>query len=251
MLESLDEVAAAKEEGRDEPGPATVELTVRSILPLIANNALTGTRGFDRNDNSDERPPALVIDAMRHTKRGVRQLGEVLRAYADGEKSFRAIDAAGNDIIGHDPKNPVRLGDVYLREEYPDPGKVATPKPSGDQPRDIYAQRIHDLQTAIERLDVLRGQVKACHEHNGTVLTELIGVDYRACQKWLGIINDFAKDLAVWEKADINYNGRRHDDTGDDEVVLNENETGESDDDDDGDQEVESELSQPDDQRSA
>ena len=243
MLESLEEVAAAKQDGRDEPGPATVELTVRSILPLIANNALTGIRGFDRSENSDERSPALVIDAMGHTKRGVRQLGEVLREYADGKKSFRAVDAAGNDIIGHDPKNPVRLGDVYLREEYPDPGKVAMPKHSGDQPRDIYAQRVHDLQTAIERLDVARDQVKACHEHDGTVLAELIGVDYRVCQKWLRIVNDIAKDLAIWEKADINYNGRRHDD---------ENEVDASDDDadDDQEQEVESEFGEAEDQKS-
>ncbi len=212
MVESLEEVAAAQKKGEDEPGPATIELAVRSILPLIANNALTGDRGTTNNDQPDRRQPWQVIDAMRHTTRGTRQLGEVLREYANGKKTFRAVDAAGNDIIGSDPGQPVRVGDVYLREEYPDPGKVATPKPSGDQPRDVYAQRVHDLQTVIERLDIARGQVKACHEHDGTVLAELIGVDYRACQKWLEVIHAIAKDLAIWEKADINYNGRRHDD---------------------------------------
>lgn len=220
MLEALDEVSDAQKAGTEATGPAAVELAVRSVLPLIANNALTGTRGFDRSDDSDERPPSLVIDAMRQTKRGVRQLGEVLREHADGKKTFRAVDTAGNDIAAQTPGEPVRLGDAYLREEYPDPGKVAKPKPSGDQPRDIYAQRIHDLQTAIERLDIARSQVKACQEHDGTVLAELIGVDYRACQKWLGIINDVAKDLAVWEKADINYNGRRHDDPENDEGIV-------------------------------
>lgn len=236
MLESLEEVAEAQKKGKDEPGPATVELAVRSILPLVANNALTGDRGTQNNDQPDRRQPWQVIDAMRQTVRGTRQLGEVLREYADGKKTFRAVDSAGKDVIGRDPGQPVRVGDVYLREEYPDPCKVVMPKPSGDQPRDIYAQRIHDLQTTIERLDVARGQVKACHEHDGTVLAELIGIDYRACQNWLGIINDFAKDLAVWEKADINYNGRRHDD--------DENDVDASGDDvnDDQEQKVESEL---------
>ena len=71
----------------------------------------------------------------------------------------------------------------------------------------------------------------------------MIGVDYRVCQKWLRIVNDIAKDLAIWEKADINYNGRRHDD---------ENEVDASDDDadDDQEQEVESEFGEAEDQKS-
>jgi hypothetical protein len=218
MLESLDEVREAQAAGKDEAGPATIELAVRSILPLIANTALMGTRGFDRNEQSDERPPSSVIDAMRQTKRGVRQLGEVLREYAEGKKVFRAVDEAGNDVVGQDPSRPVRLSDVYLREEYPDPGKVSPPRSSGDQPRDIYNQRIHDLQAAIERLDVARDQIKACREHDGTLLAERIGVDDRACKKWLDVIHSVAKDLAVWEQADIKYNGRRHDDESDDDL---------------------------------
>jgi hypothetical protein len=212
VLEALDEVSEAQAGKKDEPGPSTIELAVRSILPLIANNALVGTRGFDRNEDSDERSPSSVIDAMRRTKRGVRQLGEVLREHAAGKKSFRAIDANGNDVIGEDPSRPLLLNDAYLRAEYPDPGKVPPPRSSGDQPRDIYNQRIHDLQTAIERLDVARDQVKACREHTGTLLAEKYGIDYRACKKWLDVIHSVAKDLAVWEQADIKYNGRGRDD---------------------------------------
>lgn len=237
MLEALDEVSESQNAGKEVSSPASVELAIRSALPLIANNALSGIRGFNRSENSDERAPALVIDAMRQTKRGVRQLGEVLREYAEGIKNFRAVDAAGNDIVGHQPGEPVYIGDAFLREEYPDPGKVPMPKASGDQPRDIYAQRIHDLQTSIERLDVARGQVKACHEHNGTLLSELIGVDYRACQKWLAVINDVAKDLAVWEKADIKYNGRRHDES---EIEEDNSEDEEDSDDEDTDKDFQS-----------
>src|SRR5205814_8682246 len=141
-----------------------------------------------------------------------RQLGEILREHAEGKKSFRAIDAAGNEVIGQDAGQPVRLSDAYLRAEYPDPGKVPTPRSSGDQPRDIYNQRIHDLQTAIERLDVARDQIKTCRENDGTLLAERFGVDYRACKKWLDIIHLVAKDLAIWEQADIKYNGCRHND---------------------------------------
>src|SRR5205823_3940741 len=97
----------------------------------------------------------------------------------------------------------------------------------GDQPRDIYNQRIHDLQTAIERVDVARDQVKACREHDGTLLSERMGIDYRACKKWLDIIHSVAKDLAVWEQADIKYHRRRHDDEDDDDD-LNQNPTEET-----------------------
>jgi len=132
--------------------------------------------------------------------------------------AFRAVDATGNEVVGQDPKQPVRLSDPYLREEYPDPDRVPVPRSSGDQPRDVYNQRIHDLQTAIERLDVAREQIKACGEHDGTLLAEKFGVDYRACEKWLDVIHSVAKDLAIWEQADIKYNGRRHDDESDDDL---------------------------------
>jgi hypothetical protein len=216
MLDSLEEIRHARTGGKDEPGPASVELAVRSILPLIAANALTGVRGFDRDGTSDGRSPASVIDAMRRTNRGVRQLGELLREHAQGKKAFRAVDAAGNDVIGEDPSQPIHLSDSYLRAEYPDPAKIPTPRASGDQPRDIYNQRIFDLQVAIERLDTTRKQIKACRENDGTLLAERIGVDYQACKTFLEIIHSVAKDLAVWERADIKYNGRRHDDDSDD-----------------------------------
>jgi hypothetical protein len=212
MLEAFEEVSAAQARGEDEPGPATVELAVRSVLPLIANNALVGTRGFDRTENTDERPPSLVIDAMRQTRRGVRQLGEVLREHAEGKKAFGAVDAAGEPVVGNEPGRAVTLSDAYLRAEFPDPGKVPVPTSSGDQPRDVYNQRVHDLQTVIERLDIAREQVKNCREYDGMALAERYGIDYRACRKWLDVIHAFAKDLAIWEQADIKYSGLRHDD---------------------------------------
>ncbi len=218
MLESLEEVSDARAAGKDEAGPATVELAVRSILPLIANGALLGERNIPGSDQPDRRQPWQVIDAMRRTNRGVRQLGEVLREHTEGKKAFRAVDAAGDDVVGLDPSQPVRLTDSYLRAEYPDPGKVPTPQSSGDQPRDIYNMRVHDLQTVIERLDLVREQIKACREHDGTPLAERIGVDYRVCRKWLDIVHFAAKDLAVWEQADIKYNGRRHEDEADEDA---------------------------------
>jgi hypothetical protein len=69
----------------------------------------------------------------------------------------------------------------------------------------------------IERLDIAREQVKDCREPDGTVLAEKYGVDYRACRKWLDVIHAVAKDLAIWEQADIKYNGRRHDDESDED----------------------------------
>ena len=119
----------------------------------------------------------------------------------------------------HNPKLPI-LSISYLSRFPPSLsalGKVPPPRSPGDQPRDIYNQRIHDLQTAIERLNVARDQVKDCREHAGTLLAEKYGIDYRACRKWLDVIHSVAKDLAVWEQADIKYHGRRRDDEDEDE----------------------------------
>jgi len=71
---------------------------------------------------------------------------------------------------------------------------------------------VHELQTAFERLEIARDQVKASQEHDGTLLAERYGIDYRACKKWLDLIHSVAKDLAIWEKADIEYSGRRRHD---------------------------------------
>ena len=204
------------------------------MLPLITNNSLTGDRGTQNNDQPDRRQPWQVIDAMRQTTRGIRQLGKVLAEQAEGKKAFHAVDAAGNKVVGNDAGRPVLLGDVYLREEYPDADRVPTPRVSGDQPRDIFEARKHELQVVVDRLLVARDQVKSCRDADGTLFAERIGVDYRACKTWLDAIHSIAKDLAVWEQADIKYNGRRHDDDAqEDDVDEDVMEVGEDDLDDD------------------
>lgn len=229
LFEAMDEVHEAEQTGKSEPGAATVELAIRSILPLIASNSLLGERNQLGSDQPDRRQPWQVIDAMRQTSRGIRQLGEVLREHTDGRKSFRAVDAGGNEVMSHNGSTPIRLSDSYLREEFPDPGKVPPPKSTGDQPREVFTQRVHDFQTAIERLEVARDQINACQEH-GESLAEKYGIDYRACRKWLDVVNSVAKNLAVWERADIDYNGRRRTDDDDefsdetDEVLFDEDE---------------------------
>ena len=79
-----------------------------------------------------------------------------------------------------------------------------------------------------------RDQVKSCRDADGTLFAERIGVDYRACKTWLDAIHSIAKDLAVWEQADIKYNGQRHDDDAqEDDVDEDVMEDGEDDLDDD------------------
>ncbi|HEX8524126.1 MAG TPA: hypothetical protein VF669_17870, partial [Tepidisphaeraceae bacterium] len=95
MLEALDEVRDAQSAKLDEPGPATVELAVRSVLPLVANNALLPDTNIPGLARADRRQPSQVIDAMRQTPHGVRQLGEVLREHSEGKKVFRAVDGTG------------------------------------------------------------------------------------------------------------------------------------------------------------
>ena len=70
----------------------------------------------------------------------------------------------------------------------------------------------------------MRCGIKNCRENDGTLLADKLGVDSRVCRKWLGIIHTVAGDLAVWEQADIKYNGRRHDDESDD--AINDSESG-------------------------
>ena len=79
----------------EEPGPASLELAVRASYPLVVSGRLNADRGSSGNEQPDRRTPGEVLDAMRRSLHGVRQLGKALDDFRQAEP-LRAVDEAGS-----------------------------------------------------------------------------------------------------------------------------------------------------------
>ena len=77
-----------------------LELAVRAAYPLVVSGRLNADRGSSRNDQPDRRTPGEVLDAMRRSLHGVRQLGQALTG-------LRAVTTASRGRRG-------RPGEAYL-----------------------------------------------------------------------------------------------------------------------------------------
>ena len=92
---ALEEVARAiTSNGVDDPGPASLELAVRAAYPLLVQKRITADRGTQNNDQPDRRSPGEVLDTMRRSQKGVRQLAQALRDF-DADEQIRAVDELG------------------------------------------------------------------------------------------------------------------------------------------------------------
>ena len=109
----------------DDPGPASLELAVRAAYPLVVSGRLNADRGTRGNAQPDRRTPGEVLDAMRRSVQGVHQLGQALRDFAN-EKAIRAVDEDGQVRKLESGIDDLMVNDVYLRSEFPAPGKGAS-----------------------------------------------------------------------------------------------------------------------------
>src|SRR5262249_32594626 len=77
-----------------EPGPASLELAIRASYPLVVSGRLNADRGSSGNEQPDRRTPGEVLDAMRRSLHGVRQLGQALEDF-EQSRPLRAVDEDG------------------------------------------------------------------------------------------------------------------------------------------------------------
>jgi hypothetical protein len=180
----------------DEPGPASVELAVRAAYPLVVSGRLSADRGSAGNAQPDRRHPGEVLDAMRPTIPGVHQLGQVLRDFAD-EQPLRAVDEDGRIKKREGDGGDLTVNDVYLRSEFPAPGKVRAPRP-GDTPEDRLHNRLNAFSASVEALERAFLEVGDVIGDDGRPLVASRGVDHRSCSAWREILRKIEDELLVW-----------------------------------------------------
>jgi hypothetical protein len=197
VIEALKEVRQSiADTSLEEPGPASLELAVRAAYPLVVSGRLNADRGSANNAQPDRRTPGEVLDAMRRTVRGVHQLAQAVRDFAD-ERQIRAVDQDGRVRKLDDGSGDLMINDIYLRSEFPPPGKAGAPRP-GDTPVDRYHNRVVFFSKALEELEQSFVAIEEVTGDDGRPLVDARGVDPRTCTAWRDVLRKIDEELVVW-----------------------------------------------------
>jgi hypothetical protein len=208
--EALKEVRQAITSDRPmDPGPASLELAVRAAYPLVVSGRLAADRGTANNAQPDRRNPGEVIDAMRRTIQGVHQLTQSLNDFTSN-KSLRAVDENGNIKTLSDGHGELMINDIYLRGEFPPPGKARAPRP-GATPHDLLHNAIGTFTTAMEQLDHAYMGIAGVLGNDGRPLVEDLGVDTQLCTTWREALAGITDDLGYWSRRFKQANGLKAD----------------------------------------
>jgi hypothetical protein len=183
----------------DEPGPASLELAVRSAYPLVVSGRLNADRGTSGNDQPDRRTPGEVLDAMRRSPQGIMQLGQVLRDFEQSQH-LKAVDETGAVKRLPDNSGDLLLNDVYLRNEFPPPGKAKSAG-VGDTAVDRYERAVHALGIAIHEVDNASRAVAKVLGDDGLPIVDARGVEQRLTEAWADILRQVSEEIVIWKMA--------------------------------------------------
>ena len=201
--EAMKEVLQALASPTDsDPGPASLELAVRAAYPLIVSGRLNADRG-STGDQPDRRTPGEVLDVMRQTPQGIRQLAQALTDFAS-DRAIRAVDEDGQIKQLSDKSGEQMVTDNFLRTEYPPAGKARSPRP-GDTPTDHFNNRVSELAHAMEQLEGAFRSVAAVIGDDGRPLVDATGVDRKVCNIWREQLRRIDEELVVWGRAFQRY----------------------------------------------
>jgi hypothetical protein len=196
--EALKEVRRSIGDGSiANPGPASLELAVRSAYPLLVSGRLTADRGSRGNEQPDRRTPGEVLDTMRRSIQGVYQLAQALRDFGGDDQRIRAVDEDGRVKKVSDGSGDRLVNDVYLRGEFPPPGRARAPRP-GDSPIDVYHNRLNSFSEAVERLEASFTAITQVAGDDGRPVVDAQGADPRLCAGSREVLRKIDEELIVW-----------------------------------------------------
>lgn len=182
----------------EEPGPASLELAVRASYPLVVSGRLNADRGSSNNSQPDRRTPGEVLEAMRRSPHGVRQLGQALRDFSDG-RALRAVNEDGTIRKLDDGSADQTVSDILLRNEFPPPGKAKAARP-GDTPVDRYNAAIEALGNAFHELDQSFNALVDVRGDDGRPMVDARGVELRLCESWRELLSRVDEEVVIWTR---------------------------------------------------
>lgn len=197
VKEALTETRAAIGTGTtEEPGPASMELAVRASYPLVVSGRLNADRGTSGNEQPDRRTPGEILDTMRRLPQGVYQLGQALLDYEEGTP-LRAVDDEGKIKRLNDDSADQTVSDIYLRNEFPLPGKMKAKRP-GDTPIDRYHNALGAFGAALLDVEQAFGELTAVIGDDGQPVVDVQGVEPRHTENWRKLLSRVDEEMVVW-----------------------------------------------------
>lgn len=197
---ALDEVREAIMSGdAGEPGPASLELSVRAAYPLIVTGRLNADRGTSNNLQPDRRTPGELLDTMRRDPHGVLQLGQALKDFAVSDR-LRAVDEDGAVRTLPNQTEPQLVSDLLLRNEFPPPGKAKAGRP-GETAGDRYNEAVAELAGAFEQLRSGYSKLRDLRGDDDLPVVDGKGVEPRLTDVWRDVLRDVEEEVVVWSRA--------------------------------------------------
>ena len=196
---AVEEVEAWLAKGRetDGPGPASLELAVRAAYPLIVTGRLRADRGTANNDQPDRRKPGELLDTMRRSVQGTRQLGQAIRDFHVGT-AIQAVDEMGAIRTMADGSGPQLVHDVYLRNEFPPDGKVKNQSSRGATPADQFNHALARFGSVLEELKDAHKSLGSVLGDDGHALVDGLGGETRLANPWRVTLKQIEDDLSFW-----------------------------------------------------
>ncbi|KSV76029.1 hypothetical protein N185_16405 [Sinorhizobium sp. GW3] len=182
----------------EEPGSSSLELAVRASYPLVVSGRLNADRGSSGNDQPDRRTPGEVLDTMRRSIHGVYQLGQALLDF-EANTPLRAVDETGVVRFLSDLSAAQTVSDIYLRNEFPPPGKAKAAKP-GDTPTDRYHNALSTLSRAFDSVDQAFTDLTKVVGEDSQLMTDVRGVEPRLTDAWRALIGRVDEELVIWAR---------------------------------------------------
>ena len=221
----------------DENGPASLELAARAAYPLVVSRQLFPDRGSLNNEQPDRRVPSGVIERMRTSAWGVRQLGQAIVDHA-AEKPIRAVSADGSPLVFEDGGGDQVVTDNWLRRTFPPPGRPVAPA-APETAHEKYLDAMAKLGEAMDRVSRAANRVLTVEGVDGRPLVNTEGVDPSHADAWLEDLMKLLQLVPVWKATHVTrystsalatgliWSHKDEPDLADDELSLDDDETSE------------------------
>jgi hypothetical protein len=204
-VDELVEAAVKEVEDGAADAPAGLELAARAGYALIVDRDLHSDRGTAGNKQPDRRSPGLVVERMRGSVQGLRQLGQAVTDVASGRKP-RAVDATGNVLTTEDGTEQT-VSDVWLRTTYHRGGSVPAPA-AQDTVHEQFQGALNAFSTAMDDLVKSASKLVSIEGLDGRPLIDIEGVDPADTSVWLDDLTKISQAVKQWETFHIVRHGR-------------------------------------------
>jgi hypothetical protein len=203
--EEIMSVALAELMRGEENGAASHELAARAAYPLVVSRQLFPDRGSTNNDQPDRRAPGGVVERMRTSEWGIRQLGQAMEDFA-ADRPIRAVDVTGAPMSLETGEGDQVVTDGWLRRTFAPAGRPVSPA-APETAHEKYLEALARLGDAMDSVDRAVGRLVAVEGVDGRPLVNTEGVDPAHADAWLEDLMKVLQLVPVWKATHVGRHG--------------------------------------------